>query len=580
MTAALMQPSQSLIPRETTILTSNEVTKCIQPTSNISSIQSPMLAASKPVLPPAHILLFAADVYFKYCHNHPYSLFHEGRFRERLAAGEVPEYLVWAFLASSRRFSTIPHHHFEGGDSVGSLAKRSWETFNVPWDGPKDGEEALAIMQTVILLVCVEHTAGHCSSAFLKLGFATRAAQLFRFHMEPDSSLDPISQEERRRAFWGVHLQDRLMSLSRERPPILRDEDCSVHLPCSDDAFHANRYEEAPSLAFLLGDGAEGDCVEKCAPLALIPVMVSGLNRVSQYVLQDRNYSLSPPPWLSNSPFATIESFLSSIEMHFDFAEPLEEVLERVAVKDGALDHFTASPILYARALYSLSQCLLHHPFLLKDRLQRMKQRIPSRFMARVWKTCRLHAKLITDIRRVRNGNVLILTCFYGYCTMMAGTIHALSQHDDDPAVREEASKNFEADLRFMRELSSYWQHAALITSRLERFNKHSVGYYNQIMRSKTSDPATHSEGPTQAIWQAVDHWALSMPTRPNSPSDEPSSVPESFTSTSMISPHAIFDFGDLGMLEPFSEPANDPCAFSLANFTFGSSDFGSQSLY
>lgn len=422
--------------------------------------------------------------------------------------------------------------------------------------------------------------------------------------MEPDSTLDPISQEERRRAFWGIHLQDRLMSLSRERPPILRDEDCSVHLPCSDEAFHANRYEDAPSLAFLLGDGAEGDCVEKCAPLALIPVMVSGLNRVSQYVLQDRNYSLSPAPWLSNSPFAKIESFLSSLDMHFDFGEPVEEMLERVAVKDGVLDHFTASPILYARAIYSLSQCLLHHPFLLRDRLQKVQQKIPSRFMARVWKTCRLHAKQITDIRRVRDGNVLILTSFYGYCTMMAGTIHALSQHDDDIVVREEASKNFEADLLFMRELSAYWQHAALIVSllspynnplcmkqepqltwlhaqasRLERFNRHSAEYYGKIMRSKTPEFQEQSGGSTQAIWQAVDHWALSMPTRPNSPSDEPS-VPASCLSTSMISPHAIFDFGDLGMLEPFSETNTDPCAFSLANFTFGSGDFGAPSLY
>jgi hypothetical protein len=47
-----------------------------------------------------------------------------------------------------------------------------------------------------------------------------------------------------------------------------------------------------------------------------------------------------------------------------------------------------------------------------------------------------------------------------------------------------------------------------------------------------------------------------------------------------MISPHAIFDFGDLGMLEPFSETTTDPCAFSLANFTFGSGEFGTQSLY
>jgi hypothetical protein len=158
MAAAMMQPSQPMIPLETPIQPSNDLTKCTQTSTNISSVRSTMITPSKPALPPSHILLFAADVYFRYCYNHPYSLFHEGRFRQRLAAGEIPEYLVWAFLASSRRFSTIPHHHFEGGDSVGSLAKRSWETFHVPWDGPKDGEEALAILQTVILLVNVEHT--------------------------------------------------------------------------------------------------------------------------------------------------------------------------------------------------------------------------------------------------------------------------------------------------------------------------------------------------------------------------------------------------------------------------------------
>lgn len=173
MTAAMMQSPQPLIPIGTTIQTSKEGTNHIHPSSNIPSIPSPILVSPKPALPPPRILLFAADVYFKYCYNHPYSLFHEGRFRQRLTAGEVPEYLVWAFLASSRRFSTIPHRQFEGGDSVGSLAKRSWETFNVPWDGPKDGEEALAIMQTVILLVCVEHT-GKWKSWFLEFSEVTR----------------------------------------------------------------------------------------------------------------------------------------------------------------------------------------------------------------------------------------------------------------------------------------------------------------------------------------------------------------------------------------------------------------------
>lgn len=115
-------------------------------------------------------------------------------------------------------------------------------------------------------------------------------------------------------------------------------------------------------------------------------------------------------------------------------------------------------------------------------------------------------------------------------------------------------------------------------TNRLERFNRHSAEYYRQIMQPTNTESGAQSEGSTQAIWQAVDHWALSMPTRPNSPLQDPSGR-ESCTNTSMISPHAIFDFGDLGMLEPFSDTSNDPCAFSLANFTFGAGEYGTQGL-
>lgn len=308
-------------------------------------------------------------------------------------------------------------------------------------------------------------TAGRCSSAFLKLGFAIRVAQLFRFHLEPDSDLDPVSQEERRRTFWSVHLQDRLISLSRERTPVIRDEDCTVHLPCTESAFQENRYEEIPSLAILLGDSLDEELVQKCTPLAMQSTMGSCLNRVSQYVLHEREYTLSPAPWLPGSPFAELKSFLYHFELHFGLQEPLDETLERAAIRDGLVDHSIAGPILYSRALYSLAQCLLHHPFLLKYRLHKLRQKMPSRFIAKAWEVCRLHAKVLTSLRHVRDRNVLILTSLYGYCTMMAGTIHALSQHDQDSEVREEASKLYDADLKFIHELAAYWPHGSLIVS-------------------------------------------------------------------------------------------------------------------
>ena len=79
------------------------------------------------------------------------------------------------------------------------------------------------------------------------------------------------------------------------------------------------------------------------------------------------------------------------------------------------------------------------------------------------------------------------------------------------------------------------------------------------------------------AIWQTVDHWALSMPTRPSSPSDEPSATQNS---KSTISPDAIFDFGDLGMLDPFLQTIGDPHTFSLADLSFGPIEIEPQTPY
>lgn len=129
-----------------------------QPTSITDITTSHRAARRTPALPSKNVLIFAADIYFRFCYNQPYSLFHEERFRQRLSAGDVPEYLVWAFLASSRRFSALPNHEIEGGDSVSALAKNAWDSFIVPWAGPANAEDALSIMQTTVLLVSVEHT--------------------------------------------------------------------------------------------------------------------------------------------------------------------------------------------------------------------------------------------------------------------------------------------------------------------------------------------------------------------------------------------------------------------------------------
>lgn len=108
------------------------------------------------VQPPLHTLIFAADVYFRFYHNQPFSLFHEATFRKRLAAGELPEHQIWALLAVARRYSTLPDLQLSAVDDAICFAKRAWDCMKLPWSGAARLEEAVPVIQTILLIVSIE----------------------------------------------------------------------------------------------------------------------------------------------------------------------------------------------------------------------------------------------------------------------------------------------------------------------------------------------------------------------------------------------------------------------------------------
>jgi hypothetical protein len=144
--------------------------------------------------------------------------------------------------------------------------------------------------------------------------------------------------------------------------------------------------------------------------------------------------------------------------------DPAESLKQRCTV-DGVVDQLLAGSFIFAKAMFHLSHCLLHHPFLIQQRLQSGKQKAPSVFMKTAWEKCRTHAKSITDLLDMKNQNVLILTSIYGYCIMVAGTIHALSTNDERDHIRKESQRHYRAARESLQDLSCYWNHAALMVS-------------------------------------------------------------------------------------------------------------------
>ena len=107
-------------------------------------------------LPSLDIIRSAAELYFRYCHNQPYSLFHELSFRNKIEIGEVPSHLQFALLASTVRYSTDPFFEDKIA-AVSSYAQQSWKAIAMPWNGIQSDTE-LSIVQTILLLAIIDYT--------------------------------------------------------------------------------------------------------------------------------------------------------------------------------------------------------------------------------------------------------------------------------------------------------------------------------------------------------------------------------------------------------------------------------------
>ena len=100
--------------------------------------------------------LAAADVYFRYCHNQPYSLFHEASLRSKIVSAEVPQHLLFAFLASAVRYSDDPYYEDKMG-AISTYAMQSWKAMVLPWNGIQS-DAGISVVQTILLLAIIDYT--------------------------------------------------------------------------------------------------------------------------------------------------------------------------------------------------------------------------------------------------------------------------------------------------------------------------------------------------------------------------------------------------------------------------------------
>lgn len=319
----------------------------------------------------------------------------------------------------------------------------------------------------------IQDAAGRKHPAWLKIGLSIRIAQDLRLMMEPDLSLDFADQEERRRVFWSIYLLDKLCSCGRGRPASIIDAHCHVQLPCGELNFRNGEWENTQTLIEALTPGKHSELGDS----ALVVLAACILGQCAQLSIHGHGREPSQlPPWDSKSEFAAIYSKLLQLETEFDMGSRINNKIHK-CVKDGVLDMQMAGPLVFCHALFHMSQCLLHHPFLLFNQPRAIGAKAPASFVNRALQTCRDNANSISAIiQDTKDAGYPFYFSFMGYIASVAVTINMLFLQDEDVSICDNALVSYQSSIDYLGELAKYWKCGARMVGKqfVRKFHDHS----------------------------------------------------------------------------------------------------------
>lgn len=286
---------------------------------------------------------------------------------------------------------------------------------------------------------------------------------------EPDHWLPVIEQEERRRVFWSFYILDKLISCGQEQPSTISEQMCELQLPCDEWAFQKGESQDMPTLDQITSGVINPSCLRPRSSFSRLILLSSAFGQCAQYTLKTYKYPRQLPPWDPQSKFSTIYSLLLKIEQMFSSETPISETIQKEYVTvDEEINHNMAGPMVFAHCLFHLCRCLLHHPFLLNQRLANLDdEQAPLSFLSHALNLYKTHAQALTALmEEVKKIGYMPLASFYGYFNTISGTAHALFAQSDDQKTAKTAEKHFELCMGNLNQLSQHWKHAGLMVCR------------------------------------------------------------------------------------------------------------------
>ncbi|KAK4555530.1 hypothetical protein LTR86_007283 [Recurvomyces mirabilis] len=421
-------------------------------------------------LPPPAVFKHLTEVYFRNCQNQPYCFFHEPRMRRSLLEQEVPQYLMLAMAASAVRYSMHDWYKHDKNTAVEGYAHAAWRILLERFFA-SDSCLDVAMAQATALLAVVDYTSGHHRLGWVKVGLAIRLIQDLRLNAEPDSSLPTWLQEETRRVFWSLYLLDKFFACSRTRPISILDTDCTVALPCDEEAFREETPFASMSTLAVLRDPFDFASRTRLNSFAVLILMCSLLGRCVKTLVQESKITASC--WDCRSEFADLSSAIMSFEsMHATGESDLRaHITDRFGTYDG-FDRQKVGHFVWARAIYHLAGALLCHPLTLYRHRRACEANFPTSFACEVLRRCQHHlTQLCNLLFVVQTTGCCARGSFLGYIAACAASINKIFSHSLDPSIAARTQEQFDTCIRFLEQPPVCWPNYITMAAAVKDFD-------------------------------------------------------------------------------------------------------------
>ncbi|KAK5311676.1 hypothetical protein LTR93_011644 [Exophiala xenobiotica] len=418
-----------------------------------------------------------------------------------------------AMLALALRFSTEPFFEGKHSEAIESYSRTAWTEIYEKSFSEDSNLDVHAVQATNILSI-VDFTAGRAELGWQKVGLAVRFAQSLQLGADLDADFTAEERDERLLTFWCTYILDRLVSCSSHRAPTISDGDVTLHLPRDTSLPQDADSSQLPGLR-ALSDFPTNATTHNLDYFAQTILMASVLGRVQRHILQHRG-SIDPfPPWDSRSDFADINSMLLNFEAQSDITRlPFSAALAQFVGPDGTRNHPAAGHLIFSNMLYHMNQCLLHHPFLLRKRLESCKTKVSLTFLGEALRRGLEHANHLTTMLRTTQKRGFTTGSFFSYAMMVAGTIHKLFTYHDNEWTRCTARQFYEQSVVFFDEGKATWNHFVTIAASLKSFEPESASARTLVTTSTAG--SCIPDAIVNELWRLLDYGRLSDASRPS----------------------------------------------------------------